>query len=59
MKNFPTSNELLPICMDSKDLQALDTDESTTEEQILALEQEFGFKYRAATGKLIFAMVTA
>ena len=59
METFPESNEPLPICTDSKDLQALDNDESTTEDQILALEKEFGFKYRAATGELIFAMVTA
>ena len=43
---------------DSKQMNELEQNRSNTIEEIIVLEKEFKFKYRSATGELIFAMVT-
>ena len=66
MKNYPECNEPLPMKPDKELARALeheeaplDKDGEVDQKAIMALETEFGFKYRSATGELIFAMVTA
>ena len=58
MQHIPIDNEPMPMTSDSENAKTLEEDESTTIEQILALEEEYQFKCRSATGELIFAMVT-
>ena len=54
-----TGNKPIPMKTDNAYIHKLDTStgpETSTEAQIL--EQKMGFKYCAATGELIFAMIT-
>ena len=48
----------IPLHADSKHIEKLETASTSTPSEILMLEQKHGFKYRTATGELIFAMVT-
>ena len=59
MKNFPTTNQPQAMKSDPDYLKDLDSDSAKDALEIDQFEKEFGFKYRAATGEIIFAMVTA
>ena len=48
----------LPLNSDKEFMSKLETSGSTDAQQIRHLEDKYGFKYRTATGELIFAMVT-
>ena len=58
LKGIPIDNEPLPMSSDSEHGKTYKEDESTTIDQIVALEEEYRFKHRSATGELIFTMVT-
>ena len=58
MNKFPPKNEPLPLNADKTFIKKLETAVGEAEE-FEVLEKEFDFKYRSATGELIFAMVTA
>ena len=61
MKDFPPSNDPVPMNPNPDSQHKLENEDnmSTTAEDIQQLEREFQFKYRSATGELIFAMVTS
>ena len=58
MRDIPVSNEPHTMTSTSDYARLLEADESATIDEIVALEEEFQFKYRSATGELIFALVT-
>ena len=58
MNKFPPKNEPLPLNADKTFIKKLETAVGEVEE-FEVLEKEFDFKYKSATGELIFAMVTA
>ena len=54
-----TQNKLIPMPSDTDFIKKLDTSVGPkSEKERLKLERDMGFKYRAATGELLFAMVT-
>ena len=54
-----TTNKPTPMSPDNEIIRLLDTSSGPTNEADRhKLEEEMGFKYRAATGELLFAMVT-
>ena len=54
-----TANKPTPMTSDNEMIRLLDTSSGPDNEaDRLRLEEEMGFKYRAATGELLFAMVT-
>ena len=60
MKDIPSTNETLPMSSDPEFIRKIDSTEGSDDpKQIQLLEDEFGFKYRSATGGLIFAIITA
>ena len=60
LDKVPVKNARVPMRSDKKYLEELENcSKEVDPEQVEELEKEFGFKYRAATGELIFAMVTA
>ena len=64
LKNKPfdlniTKNKPTPMTSDNELIKKLDTSTGPSNDaDKLALEKEMGFKYRTATGELLFAMVT-
>ena len=58
MDKFPTKNEPLSLNLDKAFIKKLESTAGDPNE-MEKLESEFEFKYRSATGELIFAMVTA
>ncbi len=54
-----TSNKPVPMTSDPEVIRTIDSSVGPqTEKERQKLEREMGFKYRAATGELLFAMVT-
>ena len=54
-----TSNKPIPMRADNEYIQQFDTTKGPTDvNEQTTLEQRMGFKYRQATGELLFAMVT-